>query len=227
MRRGGSASRVLRVAAIATAALLALLALAQLLLPRIATSTISSRVHRYGRVLNASVSAFPAVELLWGSADRVSVRAGALQLSPRQAARLVWEGRGVARVDASARSVRLGPLHLTRAVFTQRARRLRGEATISSAAVRAALPPGVTVQLLAGGGGRVRVRVSGGLFGVGGSLDAVALGEGGAFVVRALGPAPGAIKLTLFSDPHIYVEGVGAVALAGGGYRLSMTARQR
>jgi hypothetical protein len=227
MRRGVTASRVVRVAALATAVLVALLVLLQFVLPGIAASTVRSRVRRYGTVLAASVSAFPAVELLWGSAEQVTVRAGSLRLTPAQSARLVWEGHGVARVDASVARLQLGPLQLTDAVFVQRGSRLRGEASISPAAVRAALPARIGVRLLSSGAGRVRVRVSGGLFGVGGSVDAVALGEGGALVARAEAPLLGALKLTLFSDPHIYVLGVGARPLAGGAYRLSMTARLR
>jgi len=227
MRRGVAASRLLRVAAIATAALLAVLVLLQLLLPGFAASTIRSRVGRYGSVLSASVSAFPAVELLWGSAERVVVRAGSLRLTPAQSAKLVWEGRGVARVDAGAASVRVGPLHLSGVAFSQRGKSLRGEASVSPADVRAALPAGIALQLAGSGGGEVRVRVSGGFFGVAGSLAAIARGEGGALVARPQAPAFAALRLTLFSDPHIYVEGVGATPLADGGYRLWMTARFR
>ena len=61
------------------------LALAQLLLPRIAASRICSRVGRYGQFDSVSVSAWPAVELLWGSADSVQVQAGSLALNPAQA----------------------------------------------------------------------------------------------------------------------------------------------
>ena len=57
------------------------LALAQLLLPGIAASRISSRVGRYGEVQSVSVSAWPAVKLLWGSADSVTVRARSLRVS--------------------------------------------------------------------------------------------------------------------------------------------------
>jgi hypothetical protein len=227
MRRGVAASRPLRVAALATVALVALLAVVQLVAPGIAASTIESRVRRYGDVLSASVSAWPAVELLWGKADRVTVHAGSLRLSPAQSAKLIWEGRDVARVDARAASVQEGPLHLTGVVFAQRGSRLRGEASLSDADVRASLPPGVDVRLLGSGDGQVRVRVSGGLFGVGGSLEAVALGECGALVARPLSPGFATLRLTLFSDPHVYVEGVEASAVANGGYRLSMTARLR
>ena len=59
------------------------LALAQVLLPRIAASRISSRVGRYGKVQSVSVSAWPAVELLWGSVDSVRVAAGEPRAEPR------------------------------------------------------------------------------------------------------------------------------------------------
>src|SRR6476620_398989 len=99
MRRGGDGRSGLRMGlAIAGAALL-LLALAQLLLPRLAASRISSRVGRYGEVASVSVSAWPALKLLWGSADSVRVKARHLSLSPGQAAKLLWEGRGAARMD--------------------------------------------------------------------------------------------------------------------------------
>ncbi len=45
--------------------LVLLFVLAQVLLPRIAASRISSRVGRYGKVRSVSVSAWPALELLW------------------------------------------------------------------------------------------------------------------------------------------------------------------
>src|ERR1019366_6227068 len=81
-------------------------AAAVVLLPRIAASVISSRVGRYGKVNSVSVSAWPAVKLLWGSADSVKVRAQSLTLEPGQAAKLLWEARSTTRVDASVQRVR-------------------------------------------------------------------------------------------------------------------------
>jgi len=75
------------------------LALAQVLLPGIAADRIGSRVRRYGSVQSVSVTAWPAVKLLWGDADSVKVRARNLSLSPRQAAGLLWEGRGAGSID--------------------------------------------------------------------------------------------------------------------------------
>ena len=50
------------------------------------------------------------------------------------------------------------------------------------------------------------MRATGGLFGVGAT---VAEAEGGKLVVRPRGFLLEALKLTLFSDPRVYVEGVG------------------
>ncbi len=102
MRRGGGGRSKARIAAFLAGAALLVLALAQLLLPRIAAERISSRVGRYGSVESVSVSAWPAVKLLWGSVDSVRVRARHLSLSPAQAAKLLWEARG-ARAWTSAR----------------------------------------------------------------------------------------------------------------------------
>src|SRR4051794_16185120 len=214
MRREGG-SRAIRIVAIAAAVVLALLVLAQLLLPHIAASRISSRVGRYGHVEHVSVSAFPAVKLLWGDADSVTVRAGALSLSPKQAAAMLREGRGAEQVDVSARSVRVGTLALTSAVLRKRGSRLSAHAHASRAAVRAALGPGVGVRLLGSEDGRVRVAATGSLFGVGATVAAVAEGEGGNLIVHPEGLLLEGFRLTLFSDRHVHVVGVAATEDGG------------
>jgi DUF2993 family protein len=208
---------------------LVVLALAQLLLPRIAASTISSRVSRYGKVRSVSVTAWPAIELLWGSADSVRVTAGSLALEPSQAAKLIAEAGGVGRMDVTAASVQLGSLALLDAKLSKRGARLSAAATVERAGVRAALPAGLSVRLLRSEGGRVEVQASGGLFGVGASVDAVALADHGRLVAHPLGFLLEGLQLTLFSDPHVYVEGVGARELDNtpAGYRLTMSARLR
>ena len=227
MRRVGRGQRLIRPLIGVVAAALLLLALAQLLLPRLAASRISSRVGRYGTVEHVDVSAWPAVELLWGSADSVNVRALSLSLSPAQAAKLVWEGRGVENMQLLASSVRVGPVRLTDARLQKRGSSLAAEASIGEADVRAALPPGLAVRLLRSEAGTVQVSAGGGLFGLGASVQALAGPSEGRLVVRPQGSLLQGFSLTLFADPHIYVEGIGARALAGSraSYRLSMRAR--
>jgi hypothetical protein len=186
------------------------LGLAQIFLPKIAASRISSRLGKYGDVQNVHVSAFPAIELLWGDADSVTVRARRLNISPAQTGKLLHEARGLHDVDLSAESSRVGPLPLPLASLKKRGAKLHAQATVSPADIKAALPAGVSLQLVGSSGGKVEVRATGGLFGVGATVDAVAEAEGGKLVVRPRGFLLEALKLTLFSDPHVYVEGVAA-----------------
>jgi hypothetical protein len=187
-----------------------LLGLAQVFLPRVAANRISSRLGRYGGVESVSVKAWPAVKLLWGSADSVTVRARSLRLSPAQTAKLLWEARGLSRIAMTAASVREGPLRLSEVSFRKRGKELSAQARITGADVRSALPEGLGVQLLSSEGGQVEVKAGGGLFGVNASVDAVAAASSGKLVVHPVGALLSGLRLTLFSDPHVYVEGVGA-----------------
>jgi hypothetical protein len=203
------------------------LALAQLFLPRIAASRISSRLERYGTVDSVSVKAWPAVELLWGNADSVTVRANRLVLSPAQTAKLLWEARGAESVEMTARHAQEGPLRLSGVSLSKRGSRLSARAQITRADVKAALPEGFDVRLLGSAAGQVAVRASGGLFGVETSLNAVAGASEGRLVAHPLGVLFAGLRLTLFAEPHVYVQGVGASAVAGPGGALSYALTMR
>jgi hypothetical protein len=208
-------------------ALLVLLVLAQIFLPRIAVSRIRSRVGRYGTVESVSVTAWPALKLLWGSVDSVRVKAGSLALSPAQAGKLLWEARGTGSMDVSAESVKVGPLQVSDASLRKRGSVLSAQAVASEADVKAALPAGFGVRLLRSERGEVEVQATGGLFGVNASVNAVAGASYGRLVAHPLGFLIEGLQLTLFSDPHVYVEGVGASIASQQplSYRLTMSAR--
>jgi hypothetical protein len=218
-----------RIAAGLAGALVLLLALAQLILPRLAVNRISSRIGRYGKVQSVSVSAWPAVELLWGHVGSVRVRAGSLALSPAQAASLLWEARGTGSMDVSAESVQMGPLRLSDATLSKRGGAMSAQAVASEADVKAALPAGFGVKLLRSEGGEVEVQATGALFGVGASVNAVAGASDGKLVAHPLGFLIEALQLTLFSSPHVYVDGVGASVQSEQplSYRLTMSASLR
>jgi hypothetical protein len=231
MRRGGGGGKAVGVALWALGVLVVLLVLAQVFLPKIAARRISDRIGKYGSVDSVQVSAWPAVELLWKHADSVEVHASRLRVSPAQTSELLREASGVDRMDVSVASVQEGPLRLRSVRFLKHGRRMSATAQLGTADVAAALPPGIGVQLLGSGGGKVEVRASGGLFGVGASVDAVAEAEGGKLVVHPRGLLLEAIKLTLFSDPRVYVTGVSASRATGpggvAGYLLGIEATLR
>jgi hypothetical protein len=223
---------MLRIALGALAAIVGVLVLSQVLLAGIAAGRVREKVERYGTVKSVTVKAFPAVKLLWGDADEVRVRAGSLSTSPSQTAGMVSEASGTARVDGSAESLREGPLRLTDVSFHKDGSRMVGEGTISEEDVRGALPAGVGVTLLASGEGAVEVSVSGQLFGLSASVDAVAKAENGELVAQPKATLLEGLKTTLFANPKVYVEGVGARKVTGdaGGrvsYRLTMWASLR
>jgi hypothetical protein len=228
MRRGGPSTRIGRVALAVAGGVLLLLVLGQVFLPKIAASRISSRLTKYGSVQSVSVTAWPAVKLLWGSVDSVKVTARALKVNPAQTAKLLWEARDVSEMDLTASRTQEGPLQLSDVSFRKRGGALSAAALTTAGAVTAALPEGIGVQLVGSEGGTVRVRASGGLFGVGASVDAVAGASEGKLVVHPVGLLVEGLQVTLFADPHVYVRGVGARAVAepagGQGYRLSVTA---
>lgn len=221
MRHGG------RLLIAVPAVVVLVLALAQLLLPRIAASRISSRVARYGRVQSVSVSAWPALTLLWGDAGSVHVRASSLSLSSAQVAELLWEARGASSMQVSAERVDLGSLQLTDASLSKHGSALSAQADASEAGVQAALPEGVSVRLLRSEAGEVEVQATGSLFGLSASVNALAGAEEGKLVAHPLGFLIEAVQLTLFSNPHVYVEGIGASVLSERplSYRLTMSAR--
>jgi hypothetical protein len=230
MRRGGG-GKIARVAAGLLGAVVLALVIAQLLLPGIAADDLRSRVARYGRVLSVSVSAFPAIELLWGHADSVHVTTAMLRLSPRQAASLLWEARDAHSLDVSAAHVVIGGLTVGPVTLAKRGNELRGEGITNDHFVRGALPPHVGVRLLSSSSAGVLVRVSGGLFGATGPLDALASASGGKLIVRPQGSPLAGAQLTLFSDPHVQITGIGADSLGRPlgieAYALSLSGRLR
>ena len=109
-----------RIAGGLAGAVVLVLVLAQLLLPGIAASRVRARVEKYGTVKSVTVKAWPAVELLWGKAESVDVKAGSLRLSKAQTAKLLREAHGVTSIRASAESVKEGPLQLYEASLQKR-----------------------------------------------------------------------------------------------------------
>jgi hypothetical protein len=190
--------------------------LAQVLLPTLAAKRVSDRVARYGTVKSANVSAWPALELLWGKADSVSVSAGKLTVTPAQIASLLWEARNVSHVtvtvDAAILHLTILPkaLTLSDVRMERHGSALQASATMTQQQLDEALPGSFHVEPAASGDGQVEVRASGGLFGVQASIGVLVKPLEGRLVAEPQGfPLAGIATMTLFSDPHLKVESVG------------------
>ena len=115
-------------------------------------------------------------------------------------------------------------LRLRDAKLRKRDGRLEGEATVTDADLRAALPPGFDVRPVASGNGQLVLRGSVTLFGATVTANAVLLAQQGKLQIAPDVPFGGFAALTVFSDPRVHVDGVGARAAPGG---FVVTARGR
>lgn len=206
----------------AVVAVLLLFALAQALLPGIAASRVRERVRRYGQVSSVGVSAFPAVKLLWGQADSVSVSAVSLSATPARIGALLWEARSLGELNLTARTAVLrasqlpAGLTLNDVHLRKRASWLSATATLTQQQLEAALPSGFSVEPFAAPGGAVEARASGALFGVEASLTVVVRAVEGDLIAEPRGlPFAGLARVTLFSDPHLKIGGV-SLRVSGG-----------
>lgn len=205
-----------RIAIAAAIVVVAVLVAAQLLGPTIAAREIRGEVGKYGTVRSVSVSAWPAIELAWRHADEVKVSAGRLRMSPAQTTSLLREASGTTTMNVQTQVAEVSGLRLTDVMFIKHKSKLWATGTMSQVDVAKALPPGVGVSLIESSGGKVLVRVSGGLFGVSATVEAAAYAQNGALVASPTGLLLSGLRLTLFSSPEVYVEGVHARELEKG-----------
>jgi hypothetical protein len=202
------------------------LVVAQLVLPGIAAQSLRDRLSASGQVRSVSVSAFPAVELLWRHADSVEVHLGRYRSSPGALTRLLNQAAGVSKLRATASELDTGLLTLRDATLVKSGRRLTGSANVTETDLRTALPVLNTVTLLASGGGRIILQGTATVFGVTATLDATVAPRNGDLLVTPNVPFGALVTIRLFSDPRIAVESVSAARTASG-FAVTATGRSR
>jgi hypothetical protein len=223
------------VLAVATPLVL-LVVLAQAFLPSLAARVIRDRLKPYGDLESVHVSAWPAVELLWGKADSASARSRSMRLTLAQLTKLELEARAVHDLDLTVARLELKVPTVPRGIVLhdvttrKRGASVYTQATLTQADLTAALPSGFAVQPVASGEGQFEVRASGALFGVPASISALVRPLEGRLVAEPQGfPLAGIATVTLISDPQLRVESVG-LQMTGAqppAYRLSLGASLR
>ena len=118
--------------------MLLVLIVAQLVLPGIAASRLRDQLSRSGTVLSVKVSAFPAIELLWGQADSVVVRMGRYQAGASEIGSKLGGAADVGTLDVSAQEVQSGLLTVRDARLRKQGDELIGTAVVRQADLRAA-----------------------------------------------------------------------------------------
>jgi hypothetical protein len=210
------------VAALVIAAVVVVIAASQVLLPGIAARDVRSRIASDGEVLSVKVSAFPAIELLWGRADTVSVKLGDYRVPPGDVPGLLQEADHVGTLNVSIGALRSGQLTLRDVTLTKRGSELLGSARIEDADLRAALPIIDSVTPISSADGQLRLRGTGGAFGISATVTAVVTVSDGKVVVAPAGLLGDFLNVTVFDDPGVYVQSVTGAAVSGG---LSVSAR--
>lgn len=210
--------------AIALGVLAAVLVATQLALPPLAERYLRGQLERVGDVDSIEVGAFPALKLLWRRADRVEIAMAEATAGPRRLADLLATTRGTGRLRAGVATLRIGPLVVRDASLVKQAGTLIGRASVTAGDLRSALPPGVDVRPVASEGGQLTFQVTASVLGRTVRLRAVALASEGRVVVAPVAPLADALTLTVFSDPRVLVEHVGARPRPGG---FTLTARAR
>jgi hypothetical protein len=200
----------------AAGVVLLVLVVAQLVLPGIATDRLRDQLARSGTVQSVKVSAFPAIELLWGHADSVVIRMGRYQARASQIGGKLGAAANVGTLDASVGELDSGVLTLRNATLRKRGSELIGSATVMEADLRAAVPFLDNVQPVASSGGRLILRGTASLLGFRAIVDAVVAAQNGALVVAPDVPFGGIATITLLNDPHVRVQSVSAATVPGG-----------
>lgn len=213
----GLLHRGLIIGGAAAGAVIVAAAVAQLLLPGMVAGRVRSRLARQGDVQSVRVYAFPAVKLLWGQADLMTVHMSALRATRTDTGDLLAASAATRDLDASISVLSEGVLTLRNVALSKRGSSLTGQAVMGDADLRAALPPGLAVAPVASGSGELLLRARASLFGFGLAADALLQTRDGAMVVSPVGIPFGALAtLTVFSDPRLSVLGVGARPAPGG-----------
>jgi hypothetical protein len=193
-----------------------LLGVAQLVLPGIAAHRIRSQLTRYGEVRSVSVSAFPAVELLWHHADSVKVDLASFHGSDSALSTRLGQLHDVGTVHVTVSRATVGLLTVRDARLAKHGSSLVATARVTDADLRAALPIVRSVTPVASGDGRLILRGTADVLGQSLTVDFAVTVLRGAIVVTPELPLGGIATVTAFSDPDVRVTGVSAVAAPGG-----------
>jgi hypothetical protein len=205
--------RRLIAAGSALLAIAVILVVAQLVLPGIAADHIRDQLSKNGKVLEVDVSAFPAIELLWHQADSVTVKMANYRSASSHLASLLEQSADVGTLHASAQVMTAGLLTLHNASLTKLGNTLTGTAQVRESDIAAAAGGLVhSVTPVTSSNGQLVLQGTVGVSVLSATVDAVVAAQHGSLVLGV--PVLG--DITLFDDPHVFVDSVGASGSPGG-----------
>jgi FHA domain-containing protein len=203
----------------------------QLVLPGIAEERLRSKLERYGPVRRLHISSAPAIKLLWHRADRVEVAMDSYHAEPgghaSSLADFLSKTRDTGKLDVSVGVLRSQYLTLHEVRLHKEGDHLIGQAQLSQQELSAALPGFLDLRPVSASPEGIVVQVSASVLGQRVTVHARLLAEGGRVLVRPEAIPFGSLaSVSVFDDPRVYVESVGA-ELRGEQYSLTARARLR
>jgi len=195
--------------------LLLALAILQVALPPIATLIMRGRLG-HAKIQQVSLSAFPAIKLLWGDADNVTLRLTSDNIQAHQVSGMLGEAAGVNTVDARIGRMTVGPLTMRDVSFQKRGSNATVTLQIRQSDLQAALPIIRSVTPISSSNGQLTLRGTANILGLTPSVTMIVAARGGRVVIAPTGFIGLLATITVFSDPHMYVNSVSGHAIPGG-----------
>jgi hypothetical protein len=215
------------IAAAAAALILIGLVVAQIVLPGVATDSLRSDLSRYGPVRHVSLSSTPAVKLLLHRADSVDVAMDSYQSEPGghgSVADFLSDTRKVGKLDVTVGTLKAQLVTLHDVELHKAGNDLAGGARLTQRELNAALPNFVGLRPLSASDNGIVLRASATVLGRQAAIRLRILADQGRVVVRPEGLPFGSLAtITVFKDPRVYVESLGA-RLRGNQYTLTARA---
>jgi hypothetical protein len=205
------------------------LGVGQLVLPGFAERRIRSRIEPYSTGVRVGVSAVPAVKLLWGHADKVTIAVD--EYRSRQSSSGAPLGDLLARtaaihdLDARVGLMTTHKVTLHDVVVHKAGERLTGRATVLDGELDEALPNGLKLRSRPDAEGRLLLSGRASAFGLSAGARARVLADDGALVIEPEGSALASlVKVKVFSDPRVAIDDMRARRYEGG---FTVSARAR
>ncbi len=167
-------------------------------------------------MLQAHLSAFPWFKLLWSRADNITARLGDVRVAPARIEQLLRQTGGVDEVEVSAATVRTGLLVLHDVRLTKHGQQLTGAGRLALGDLRAAVPMLQSLRPVSGPRGQLVLRGTASVLGVGAAVEVTVAARNGKLVLTPTGVLGVFGGITLYDDPRVHVESVGATSVPGG-----------
>jgi FHA domain len=215
------------VLAIVALAVVIVIGVAQLVLPGVAEQKLRSDLARYGAVRRVHIDSAPAIKLLWHRADRVDVAMDSYRSEPGGHASLadfLSRTRDTGKLDVSVGTLQAQLVTLHDVRLHKEGDVLVGQARLTQHDLSAALPAFVDLRPVSASENGIVAQVSASVLGHRVATRIAVLADSGRVVVRPEGLPFGSLAtITVFGDPRVYVESLGA-ELRGENYFLTARA---